>query len=652
LDAKYLVLGENEEKDRILREQLALQFVQRRRQDIVVWKDDSIFPKRMTKELSYQLTDDWKSFFEGVRIYCYKLAESREKQLNHTNKMIWYAILTLFRCVASSPASAISVLSTRLSNITDDEIVVSDSDLMDEEAVDFTVDDTTPSEIFAENQELKKLLAQAKILIEKKDPKLDCLEKHLKTSVLKDGFRPVIFCRYISTAKYVGERLKVVFPKYNVEVITGELTAEERQEHIALLGKEINPILVATDCLSEGINLQDSFNAVIHYDLAWNPTRHEQREGRVDRFGQASPEVRCTMMYCEDNPVDGFILKVILRKAITIKEELGIMVPIPENNEAIEHALVQATLLRQSFYGNTGQLSFDFGEIQQATDEFEKPWKDALENAKKNKTVFAQRSLHPEDVIPEWTEQQSVLGSSQTVESFMKDILGRLNNPLVENAKGEYTLKPEFLPADLKTRFKEAFYEKPIQIAFKYPPQVGSEFIQRSHPLVELLADYVLENTLDYKNSSPIAGRCSVIETEGVAQVHALFLVRLRHQITTQLNQKTRYLMAEELIVISAKGMVSPQWIDEQEALKLFSCEASGDLSENVKQQTVKKALAFYQSEKEAIDSLCKEHAKRLLDDNRRVRSAASAKGAVSVSPCFPADLMGVYVLLPSIDLL
>jgi len=45
-------------------------------------------------------------------------------------------------------------------------------------------------------------------------------------------------------------------------------------------------VLVCTDCLSEGINLQDHFDAVVHYDLSWNPTRHEQREGRVDRYGQ------------------------------------------------------------------------------------------------------------------------------------------------------------------------------------------------------------------------------------------------------------------------------------------------------------------------------------------------------------------------------
>ena len=49
------------------------------------------------------------------------------------------------------------------------------------------------------------------------------------------------------------------------------------------LGEAPKRILVATDCLSEGINLQEQFDAVVHY-VSWNPTRHEQREGRVDRY--------------------------------------------------------------------------------------------------------------------------------------------------------------------------------------------------------------------------------------------------------------------------------------------------------------------------------------------------------------------------------
>jgi superfamily II DNA/RNA helicase len=91
--------------------------------------------------------------------------------------------------------------------------------------------------------------------------------------------------------------------------ITGELPPDERRARIDLLGKNEKRILVATDCLSEGINLQESFDAVVHYDLSWNPTRHQQREGRVDRFGQRSPEVRSVLMYGANNPVDGAVLQ-------------------------------------------------------------------------------------------------------------------------------------------------------------------------------------------------------------------------------------------------------------------------------------------------------------------------------------------------------
>jgi hypothetical protein len=85
----------------------------------------------------------------------------------------------------------------------------------------------------------------------------------------------------------------------------------------------------------------------VHYDLSWNPTRHEQREGRVDRFGQKAREVRSTMLYGEDNPVDGAVLQVILRKAESIRKELGVLVPMPDDEGKLTQALVNAVLLRK-----------------------------------------------------------------------------------------------------------------------------------------------------------------------------------------------------------------------------------------------------------------------------------------------------------------
>lgn len=87
------------------------------------------------------------------------------------------------------------------------------------------------------------------------DPKLAILLRHL-TQLLDDGYDPVVFCRYVATAHYVGDHLRGQLDRVEVEVVTGELTPEERRERIEAMADAERRILVATDCLSEGINLQ------------------------------------------------------------------------------------------------------------------------------------------------------------------------------------------------------------------------------------------------------------------------------------------------------------------------------------------------------------------------------------------------------------
>ena len=165
-----------------------------------------------------------------------------------------------------------------------------------------------------DSPKIEALIKEAQALSgQKGDPKLNILRDHL-SELIEAKFNPIVFCRFIATAHYLKEQLSDEFKGVTVEVITGEITSDERQEKIEALSEAEQRLLIATDCLSEGVNLQDVFNAVIHYDLSWNPTRHEQREGRVDRFGQRSPVVRTTLIYGENNPVDGAVLQVILKK--------------------------------------------------------------------------------------------------------------------------------------------------------------------------------------------------------------------------------------------------------------------------------------------------------------------------------------------------
>ena len=165
-------------------------------------------------------------------------------------------------------------------------------------------------------------------------------------------------------------------------------------------------LLVATDCLSEGINLQHLFDTVIHYDLSWNPTRHQQREGRVDRFGQPAELVRSVLLFSPDSAIDGAVLDVILRKAEAIRKATGVTVPLPDERGAVTGALMNAVLLRK---GRAQQLSLDFGLALDAA-AMETRWRDAEEGERRSRARFAQNAIKPEEVVPEWQRWRELLG--------------------------------------------------------------------------------------------------------------------------------------------------------------------------------------------------------------------------------------------------
>ncbi|MCK5232117.1 MAG: hypothetical protein KAR13_17730 [Desulfobulbaceae bacterium] len=86
------------------------------------------------------------------------------------------------------------------------------------------------------------------------------------------------------------------------------------------------------------------FTAVLHYDLPWNPNRLEQREGRVDRFGQTASKVKTLLLYEKNNPIDGVVLKILLRKVREIRKSTGIPIPFPEDFQSLMDSVLQAVL--------------------------------------------------------------------------------------------------------------------------------------------------------------------------------------------------------------------------------------------------------------------------------------------------------------------
>jgi len=341
------------------RRDLAEHLVQRRRADIRSYlQQDTKFPSdRQVQERSYLLSPAYRDLFDDVLAYVRgQVQDTSGTSLEQ--RVRWWSALSLLRSMASSPAAAAATLATRSASAAAASTEAADA-LGRTEVLDLAEDDATDSAdaapgaltVIGAGTHGGRVLRQLQIRADelqrqpKEDAKLTLLVKEVRR-LLKDGFQPIVFCRFMPTAHYVTAALRQELGKVEVEVVTGEFPADERSERVAALAEragERDKVLVATDCLSEGVNLQEDFQAVIHYDLAWNPTRHEQREGRVDRFGQPRSIVRALLLYGEDTGIDGIILDVLLRKHEAIRKDLGISVAVPPQSDQVLAALLEGS---------------------------------------------------------------------------------------------------------------------------------------------------------------------------------------------------------------------------------------------------------------------------------------------------------------------
>src|SRR5262249_26229500 len=179
LDAKFERLREATGAEREkLRDQLSRYFVQRRRPDIAEWKEGNIFPKRETKELTYQLTGAWNAFFEAVLDYSASVVEARGADQRQRRLNFW-GTLALMRCVASSPAAAAQALRTRIGIDGDTDEQEMQDRLFDGDTDALLEDDVEPA-VAAEDKVLEGLIARAERLAgQAGDPKLNVLVDHL-----------------------------------------------------------------------------------------------------------------------------------------------------------------------------------------------------------------------------------------------------------------------------------------------------------------------------------------------------------------------------------------------------------------------------------------------------------------------------------------
>jgi superfamily II DNA or RNA helicase len=642
---------------------IAAHFVQRRRNDVEDWLDEKTpFPKREAGEVEYTLSPAYRDFYNELWKFARGIAVDNTRMARH-QKMRYWTVLSLIRGVMSSPDCGVEMLKNRFLKAGADETTpdAPDEDVNPAIDSDFGEEsDNEPANLFAltdfssaEERSLKYLMDELEKLGNLRDDLKASTTQTLLASWIRDGYNPVVFCRFIKTAAYLGRVvapwLKAQFPDLQIEVITSELNDDLRREKIAEIGKAPKRLIFATDCLSEGINLQEHFTAVLHYDLPWNPNRLEQREGRIDRYGQPKSKVITSLLFGKDNPMDGVVMRVLLQKARQIRKANGITVPFPEDNQSIMDAILNAVILNPSSMQEAQQLTLQLDVdpvIRESELKVTRAYDKAINNEIRIRNLFAQNPIIKElNIDDDLKETDEALGDPKTVERFVLDAFSFFGAQR-EPAKHGWRIFPPQLPEQLKPLLPEA---RNLRITFYSPVPDGYYYIGRNHAFVEQLCHYLLGLAFTPDGNKKVA-RAAVFGSESVQQKTVIVQFRVRNHIRQK--NGTHEFLAEEMLLWGYAGHpgngneLNP---DEARTL-LMTAKVNRDIQPEQQAVFLEKEIETIRSRQQQADDLARKRSEKLIMAHERYRKALKGK-EYEIGAVLPMDLIGIYILLPEIKL-
>ena len=648
LDRKFDSL-EFENISKAERSELSKYFVQRKRANIKRWlNQDTPFPDRETKEIGYKLNTAYQNFYTEVLNFAQGLTkkdDESQKGFSH-----YWAALALLRGVMSSPQAGLEMLKARKEKEINLDVIQENNPLfMSEDGESDLVETDLMERVNLKSNDvvtINRLIGLIENLMSlKNDQKANLAVEQTKSWVNK-GVYPIIFCRYIATAKYLGELIKESLPNsVDVQTITSEYADEQRKEMIDAMGKSSKRVLIATDCLSEGINLQEHFTAVLHYDLPWNPNRLEQREGRVDRYGQQADQVYAYLLWGEDNPIDRVVLNVLIKKVRDIQKVTGVSIVIGEENKSIMDSVLKEVLLDPSKAQHTqNQMLMDFGdEVSNVDKIITNQLEQAKVKAEKLRSIFAHESIDPKTIEAELKEVDEVIGDVNTVENFVIQSCRTLGAIVNQNLEG-YNLDPSNLPDHLKGTLPQV---NEIPLSFDSPTPRGRIYIGRNHKFVEQLAQIMMALAFEPKPGIGHIARAAVIQTQSVQQRTTIVQFRVRNVINEK--GRKRQIIAEEMYLWGYSGSGENKTVLDYSECKdlLQEAKSAVNIPHERQQQLFEEVSNTYHTLKSEVQALSEKRAENLVKAHGRFQDLVGGRSFEAVHPVLPPDVMGIYVLMP-----
>lgn len=387
---------------------------------------------------------------------------------------------------------------------------------------------------------------------------------------------------------------------------------------------------------------------------------------------RTKPHNRIFLLYGADNPIDGIVLDVLLRKVREIKRATGINVPFPEDSQSIIDTITQALLLNPErrltrrlakgpAQGNQ-QLAFDFGDFDEAAKAKSRVTRKVDEAAAREKisrSIFAQNAIKPQEIEADLRLVDEALGDSHAVETFVITVLNHLlgvqvvpqppelvqsGTPRAAQPQG-YRLVLGNLPPLLRELLPAG---NALNISFASPTPAGYIYLGRNHRFVEQLCQWLMANTLNRVDRC--AARAAVIRTNQVTTKTTLLLFRCRNVIEERRLQQQ--IVAEELLLWGWAGTPQQRTVLDHAAAKalLMAARAASDqLSPQARASFLEnelKLLAAFQTE---FDQVAEQQAQQLVAAHERFSALMDGRRFQVVYPVLPMDLLGVYLLLPEL---
>ena len=571
--------GQNQQSPIIDREAAKPHVVQRRRGDIERWFIESgeefPFPERDQSEEIIELSPEERNVLEALRGYTEKLSAASDRVIN-----TWVALHLQKRALSSPEALRCSIknrtaalqrkLGDEQDSASDAEIAVTDGEGGDHDLSDEELFARVDGYALGGRDEIDQLHAiselAAKITVARDSKYRRLVEKVIPLALMaQKAKRVIIFTRYKDTLDYLvknlekdakGTRRPGRLAGVEVFAIHGQLTQPDRRARFAAFEAAPQAVLVATDCISEGMNLQRACAALVHYELPWNPNRLEQRNGRIDRFRQPEKRVTIrTLVY--DDPLDVTILDALVKKAQEIRKHYGFSPPFfSSSRDLVDLMRLHGQLPSRQmdlFSGTAGADPEMFSQQAAAL---------SMEAAERiqSEAFYGHTTVTLDEVQRALTVTQQTVGTPEEIRSFVRAALTRFGCGIEELDPDRFRVRlgsrPEFDDiGDPDTQILQATFDPMVG-----QDDLATEVLDLAHPLVRRLVDLVRDEGMGTMDDTQVGRVC------GYASPHASEVTVLVHVLARYVTKSEPPVMMEELVPVAIRLFADPPALLDPEA--------------------------------------------------------------------------------------